>query len=129
MGKFIEVTFDEKLDCAVIHNKAVAIETVADVAAWAKEVDAAFGRRRGKKIDIIVDLGEMVVRPSAVAAYDEERQRLFSAYAKGAYRYAGTGVVRTRILTSATIHGQSANLYATFEEARDALLRDRHQGE
>ncbi len=128
MGKFIDLTFDDELDCAIIHHKAVAIENAADVAAWAKEVDAGFRRRLGKKMDIIVDLGEMVIRPAAMAAYDETRQKLFAAYAKRAYRFGGTGVVRTRILTSATLHTQAANLYGSLEEAREALLRDRRNG-
>ena len=128
MGKFIDLTFDDELDCAIIRYKAAAIENASDVTAWAKEVDAGFRRRPGKKMDIIVDLGEMVIRPAAMAAYDEARLKLFSAYAKRAYRYGGTGVVRTRILTSAALHTQAANLYATLEEARDAMLRDRREG-
>jgi hypothetical protein len=78
-----------------------------------------------RKVDIIVDLGEMVVKPAAARAYDRVRQRMFAAYAKRAYRYAGSSLVRTKILTSSTLHHQSANVFETFEQALDALLADR----
>ena len=124
MGKFVDVTYDAEGEFAHVQYKPVVIETVAHVRAFATEIDRELGKL-GKKVDIIVDLGELVVRPAAVRAYDEERQKLFSAYALRAYRYHGSARGRTRILTSSTLHGQAANVFATFDEARAALLRDR----
>jgi hypothetical protein len=124
VGKYAEVTYDAAHEFAHIQYRAAALETAADARAFAKEIDREMSKL-GKKVDIIVNLGELVVKPAAVAAYDEERQRMFSAYARRAYRYGGSSLVRTRILTSSTLHDQAANVHATFGDARAALLRDR----
>jgi hypothetical protein len=124
VGRYADVTYDSADAFAHIQYRAVALETPADVRAFAREIDRAM-TKLGKKVDVIVNLGELVVKPAAVAAYDEERQRMVAAYALRAYRYGGAALVRTRILTSSTIHDQAANVFATFEDARAALLRDR----
>jgi len=124
VGKFADVTYDAKHAFAHIQYRPVALENGADARAFAKEIDREMSKLE-KKVDIIVNLGELVVKPAAVATYDEERQRMFAAYALRAYRYGGSALVRTRILTSSTLHDQAANVFATFDEARAALLRDR----
>ena len=121
---YATVTYDRKLDYAHIQYLAAVLETPADVAAFAREIDPPMSKI-GRKVDILVDLGELVVRSGAVAAYDTERQRMFAAYANRAYRYRGVRLVRTRILTSSTLHDQAANVFDSFEEARAAMLRDR----
>jgi hypothetical protein len=126
VGKYATVTFDREHAFAHIQYRPVALETAADARAFAKEIDREM-TKLGKKVDIIVNLGELVVKPAAVSTYDEERQRMFAAYALRAYRYGGSPLVRTRILTSSTIHDQAANVFATFEDARAALLRDRER--
>lgn len=124
MARYARVTYDDALDFAHIEYLPVVLEKPADVAAFASEIDAVMSKL-GRKVDIIVDLGELVVKPAAVAKYDEERLRMFGAYAKRAYRYHGSALVRTRILTSSTLHDQRANVHASFEQARAALLADR----
>jgi len=124
VGKFSDVTYDAEHAFAHVQYKPLVLESVADVRAFATEIDRELAKL-GKKVDIIVDLGDLVVRPAVVRAYDDERQKLFAAYALRAYRYHGSGLVRTRILTSSTLHGQAANVFATFEDARAALLQDR----
>jgi hypothetical protein len=126
MPRYAKVEFDKALDVAHIQYLPVALETAAEVAAFAKEIDREM-TKLGRKVDIIVDLGDLVVKPAAVAAYDVERQRMFAAYALRAYRYHGSSLVRTRILTSSTLHDQRANVFPSFEEARDALLADRQR--
>jgi hypothetical protein len=126
VGKYSDVTYDAEHGFAHVQYKPGVLESAADVRAFASEIDREMAKL-GKKVDIIIDLGELVVRPNVVRAYDEERQKLFAAYALRAYRYHGSGLVRTRILTSSTIHGQAANVFATFEDARAALLADRRK--
>lgn len=124
MGKYADVSYDSVHAIAHIEYHPVVLESAADARAFAREIDRAMSKL-GKKVDIIVNLGELVVKPAAVATYDEERQRMFAAYALRAYRYGGSALVRTRILTSSTLHDQAANVFATFEDARTALLRER----
>jgi hypothetical protein len=124
MARYAKVSYDESLDFVHIQYLPVALETKADVLAFSREIDAVM-KPLGKKVDIIIDLGDLVVKPAAMAAYDEERQRMIGAYARRAYRYNGSGAVRTKILTSSTLHDQAANVFPTFEKARDALLADR----
>ena len=126
MGKYADVTYDREHAFAHIQYRSVVLESAADARAFAKDIDREMSKL-DKKVDVIVNLGELVVKPAAVAAYDEERQRMFAAYALRAYRYGGSALVRTRILTSSTLHDQAANVFATFEDARAALLRDRER--
>jgi hypothetical protein len=76
-------------------------------------------------VDFIVDLGELVVRPSVAAAYDAARVVLAETTALRAYRYAGTRLLRTKILTSSALHNAPANVYASYAEALAALRADR----
>jgi hypothetical protein len=126
VGKYADVTYDAQHGFAHIVYRATVLENAADARAFAKEIDREMSKL-GKKVDIIVNLGDLVVKPAAVAAYDEERQRMFAAYALRAYRYGGSALVRTRILTSSTLHDQAANVFASFEDARAALLRERRR--
>jgi len=127
MAKYASVTYDSRHELAHIQYLPVVLENATDVAAFANEIDAVMSKL-GRKVDIIIDLGELVVRAGAVEAYDRERLRMFDAYARHAYRYHGSGLVRTRILTSSTLHDQPANVFSSFEQARDALLADRKRG-
>lgn len=123
-NRFVAIRYDAANEFAHIQYLPAVLETRADVAAFAAEIDREMGKI-GKKVDVIVDLGELVVRPTAVELYDVERQRMMTAYARRAYRYHGVRLVRTRIMTSSTLHGQAANVFESFEQARAAMLADR----
>lgn len=120
MARYATVTYEKAIDCVHIRYLPVVLADEADVAAWAGEIDRGM-REMTLPADIIVDLGELSVKPPAARAYDEHRQRMLAAYGKRAFRYSGSSLVRTKILTSSTIHGQHANMYATFAEAVEAL--------
>jgi uncharacterized protein (DUF2342 family) len=124
MSRYVAVTYDEARDFAYVQYQPVTLATDADVAAFAEEIDVAM-TKLGRKVDIIVDLGELCVKPSTVTIYDETRQRLIRTYARRAYRYSGGNLVRTKILTSSTLHGQNANVFQSFAQALEALLADR----
>ena len=124
MLHYATVDYDAKRDFVHIRYKAAVLADDRDVMAFAAEIDPAM-RGLGRKVDIIVDLGELVVKPAAMRAYDVTRQRMFRAYAKSAYRYSGSSLVRTKILTSSTLNSQTANVFETFDQALAALLADR----
>ena len=126
MGKFVSVHHDTAREFVHIRYLSGVLQSEAQVAEFAREIDqaivAAVGRR---KVDIIVDLGDLTVKPVVAHAYDTVRLRLREERARRAYRYGGTAVVRTKVLTSSTIHGERANVHETFEQALAALLADR----
>jgi hypothetical protein len=120
MGRYVNVTYDRSLQFAHIRYQPVVLASDADVGAFAGEIDRVL-RDLPLPVDIIVDLGELTVKPAAAHAYDRERQRMFAAYAKRVFRYSGSSLVRTKILTSSALHGQPANVLTNFEEALEAL--------
>jgi len=124
MSRYASVEYDRARDFAHIQYLPATLATKEDVAAFAAEIDPEMTKLR-RKVDIIVNLGELTVRPAAVATYDAARQRMLQAYALRVYRYSGSTLVRTRILTSSTLHGQVANVFSSLTEAVAALVGDR----
>lgn len=125
MSRFVTATRDSR-DFLHIRYKPVTIETPEDVAEFARDIAAQIVSLVGeRKIDIVVDLGQLVVKPSAAQLYDAARRELAGKHAKLAFRYSGLSIVRTKILTSSAIHGQHANVYESFEQAVAALMRAR----
>jgi hypothetical protein len=124
MALYATVQHDKAQDFVHIRYLATTLASDADVAAFEGEITRGM-KRIGRKLDVIVDLGELLVKPTAARAYDEARQRMIAMFTSRAYRYSGSSLVRTKILTSSTIHGQHANVYETFQQALQALLADR----
>lgn len=123
----IRVTFDHALDAYHIAYHDVVLETVADVRIWASELVLQLPETPVKRIDIVIHLGGLTVKQAALGAYDEERKRLIAMWANRVYRYSGNPHVRTKILTSQTLAGLPANVFATYEECVAALLADRER--
>jgi hypothetical protein len=124
MKRFTVTTFDEERDFAHVRYQPVTLATEADVAAFAEEIDGVLSKL-DRKVDVLIDLGRLSVKAAVVGKYDETRQRLLTQYARRAYRYNGGNLVRTKILTSSTLHSQNANVFRSFEDALEALLADR----
>ncbi len=127
MSRYATVLYDEARDFVLIEYRPVTLATREDVEAFAFEIEVELSKL-ARKVDIIVNLGQLVVKPTAVVAYDEARQRMISLYALRAYRFSGSTLVRTRILTSSAINGQTANVFSSLPEALEALLSDRARG-
>jgi hypothetical protein len=126
MPRFVNVTYDAKREFALVRYLRGTLQTEQDVEDFAKEIDTQLQALVGqRKVDMIIDLGALAVKPSVVQAYDAVRLQLRDKHALRAYRYGGSSVVRTKIFTSSTIHDQQANVYETFEEALAALTTDR----
>jgi hypothetical protein len=121
------VTYDRARRFAHVQYLDGALETPEDVAQLRAEIEEQM-RPLPVPVDVVVDFGALVVKPAVAAAYDEARRAMFERLARRAYRYHGSQLVRTKVLTSSTLHGQRANLYATFEEAVKALEDDRARG-
>ena len=125
MSRFVTATRDSR-DFVHLRYKPVTIETPEDVAEFTRDVATQLVALVGdRKVDIVVDLGQLVVKPSVAQMYDAARRELAANHAKLAFRYSGLSIVRTKILTSSAIHGQHANVYESFEQAVAALLRAR----
>lgn len=126
MARFVTVTYDSKLDFAHVRYLRGTLQTEQDVEEFARQIDSQLRSLVGqRKVDIIIDLGALTVKPSMAQAYDAARLQLRDKLARRAYRYGGNAVVRTKIFTSSTIHNQQANVYETFDEAVAAMLADR----
>ena len=128
MPRFVVVTYDRTRRFAHVQYLDGSIETLADVAQFRQEIESQLAPIP-KPVDIIVGLGKLTVKPAVAAAYDEVRQQLATQTARRAYRYGGSTLVRTKVLTSSTLHGQQPNLFETFDDAVRALEMDRaHDG-
>lgn len=127
MPRFVTVTYDRARRFAHVQYANATLETPDDVARLREEIEKQM-EGMPLPVDVVVDLGELVVKPSVASAYDQARRAMFEKLARRAYRYHGSQLVRTKVLTSSTLHGQAANLYATFDEAVRALEDDRARG-
>jgi hypothetical protein len=120
----IKVQFDPTLRYYHLVYRDVVLETPEDVRAWSRDLEGRMLHEPGK-VDVIIDLEGLTVKPAVVKLYDEQRIELLGRRTRHAYRYSGNPLIRTKILTSATLAGQSANVFETFEQALDALKADR----
>ena len=114
-------------DVVLAEFENVNVETAADVARWEREVDerlASFGR----KLDLIINLDGLKIHPRTSRDFGRARAQVLGKHAHASYRFGGDGPTRVSINTSSVLDQADANLYATYEEARAALLRDREAG-
>jgi len=102
----------------------VELQTPADASRWAKEVAvrlAAFGH----KVDLLIDLDGLRVKPAASREFGRQRADVLARHTRRSFRFGGDRSTLTSVHTSAVLENAAANVYASFEEARDALRRDR----
>lgn len=104
------------VDCVLAERK--------DVDRWEREVSRRL-ETFGRKVDLLIDLGGLIVKPAASAAFGEARSRVLSRYALRSFRYGADRTTRTSIFTSSAIHGVDANVYESREAAVAALLEAR----
>lgn len=100
------------------------LTTPADVARWRREVEQELGRF-GKKIDLLINLDGLVVKPGASRSFGRERREVLAKYTIRSFRYGGDTQSRTSIFTSAVIDGAAANVYESRDQALAALLETR----
>jgi hypothetical protein len=98
----------------------------ADVDRWEREVSRRLGTF-GRKVDLLIDLSGLTVKPAVSALFGEARARVLSRYALRSFRYGADRSTRTSIFTSAAIYGAEANVFDTRDSALGALLEARKE--
>lgn len=98
----------------------VHITSRADVEEWERKVRAKLQAFGGNLI-LLINLEELHVHPRAASAFGSVRSRVLSDYAHISFRYGGDAWTRSSINTSYALHGADSNLFATREEALDAV--------
>jgi hypothetical protein len=121
----VSVTQNRALNFYHLVYRDVVLETAEEVQAWGRDLGSRIVE--GGRVDLIINLGGLTVKPAFLKLYDDIRQDLIARRVRRVYRYGGTPAVRTKLITSATLHGQAPNVFATYEEALRALEADRGQ--
>lgn len=111
--QFVEAFFD-----------GCELRTLADVMAWRTGVERELARF-GHKVELLINLDGLVVRPSAARAFGEHRSQVLSQFVNRSFRYGGDAATRTSVFTSSVFTGADANVYPSRSAALAALLEAR----
>lgn len=114
-------------DAVLAEFENVDLVTPADAQRWAREVDlrlASFG----KKVDLLINLDGLKVKPGASREFGKKRAWVLAKHSHRSYRFGGDRATLTSVHTSAVLEQTAANVYASFDDARAALRRDREGG-
>lgn len=115
---------DRALDVVEALFESYELASEADVLRWRQEVERGLGRF-GRKVDLLIRLDGLIVRPAASRFFGEHRSQVLAKHTHQSFRYGGDGATRTTVFTSSVLHGADANVYPTREAALDALLKAR----
>lgn len=102
----------------------VVLENSTDVLRWRREVEqqlAAFGRR----VDLLIDLDGLVVRPSASQFFGEQRAQVLMRFAIRSFRYNGSQNTLSSIAQTSQLYGAASNVFPNRAAALAALLEAR----
>lgn len=102
------------------------LKTPGDVAKWRSDVERELARF-GKKVDLLINLDGLVVRPGAARLFGEYRSDVLSRFTRRSFRYGGDSPTRTSVFTSSVLTGAQANVHPTRAQALAALLEDRER--
>ncbi len=114
----------KELDIVEATFAGCELKSTADVVKWRAQVERELGRF-GKKVDLLIDLDGLVVRPAAARLFGEYRSDVLSRFTRRSYRYGGDSATRTSVFTSSVLTGAQANVHATRQLALAALVEDR----
>lgn len=120
----ISITYDAAHDVATAVFRHVTLHNAADVRRWRQGVEREF-ERIGKKVDLLIDLDGLVVRPAAARAFGQTRAEVLAKHTNTSVRFGGDAQTRATIFTSAVLDGAAANVHETRDAALRALLDDR----
>lgn len=104
----------------------VVLETTADVLRWRREVEqhlTPFGRR----VDLLIDLDGLVVRPAASQFFGEQRSQVLMRFSIRSFRYNGSQSTLSSISQTARLYGAAANVHPNRASALAALLAERRR--
>jgi hypothetical protein len=114
-------------DVVLAEFENVELATNADVTRWANEV----GRRLvafGRKVDLLINLDGLRVKAAASREFGRRRAEVLQRYTSRSFRFGGDRSTVTSVLTSAVIERAPDNVHGSYEEALDALRRERAGG-
>ncbi len=117
----------EDLDVVEAIFHGCELRTPGDVATWRSDVERELGRF-GKKVDLLINLDGLIVRPAAARLFGEYRSYVLSRFTRRSFRYGGDTPTRTSVFTSSVLTGAHANVHPTRALALAALLEDRERG-
>lgn len=126
MGTHMRFVLDEQYDIVEAFFEAYELRSAADVLAWRAKVERELGRF-GHKVDLLINLDGLVVRPAAAKLYGEHRSQLLALFANRSFRYGGDNATRTTVFTTSVFTGAEANVFPSRREALEALLDDRRK--
>ena len=91
-----------------------------DVETWEAKVRELLAQF-GYDLILLINLGELRVHPRAGSTFGAVRSRVLADYAHISFRYGGDAWTRASINTSYALHGADSNLFATRDEALEAI--------
>ena len=118
------ITYVKEHDCLLLTYGEIGLRTPADVAVLREELTPKLAGFR-RRMELVINFGGLVVKPAAARAFAELRARLVERFILRIYRFGGTAAIRTAVHTSAVISNTPSRLFVTYEQAIEAMLRDR----
>lgn len=122
--RFTEV---QTSDVVLAEFEGVELATTSDVTRWANEVGERLGAF-GRKVDLLINLDGLRVKPAVSREFGRRRAAVLARFTTRSYRFGGDRNTVTSVLTTAVIEGAPTNVHGSYQEALDALLRDREGG-
>ena len=104
----------------------VVLETNSDVLRWRREVEAQL-KPAGRRVDLLIDLDGLVVKPSASRFFGEQRAQVLMLHTNRSFRYNGSRNTLSSISETAKLYGAAANVYPNRAAALAALLEERRR--
>lgn len=124
MPRRMRFVHDRVLDVVEAFFEECELKTAEDVAAWRRDVEKELARF-GKKVDLLINLDGLVVRPNVSRHFGEQRAQVLAQFAARSFRYGGDLPTRTSVFTTSVLEGTDANVHPTREAALAALLAAR----
>src|SRR5688500_3389348 len=103
LGWTMSFVYDAVNDVVTASFTDVVLVNSADVLRWQREVEAQFARFGGRKVDLLIDLAGLVVKPGASRTFGKSRAMVLSKYTTRSYRFNGDAQTRTSVFTSSVI--------------------------
>jgi hypothetical protein len=104
------------------------IKTREDVDEFFEEY-LGFFERLGKKVYLVADINNLLVRAAIADYYGEVSRNTVEKYILGLARWGTNDWARMTIRTTSLKAGMTPNIYATREEAMQAILDMQQKGE
>ncbi|APR77558.1 Hypothetical protein A7982_02905 [Minicystis rosea] len=113
-------TVDDRDDVVEAVFEGWELRTQSDVLRWRSAVERELARF-GRKVDLLINLDGLVVRPGVSSFFGEHRSAVLATYTKRSFRYGGDSATRTTVFTTSVLTGAAANVYPSRAAALAAL--------